>query len=233
MHALRTMRPPRLNLAPFAPLLGIALTGLSTLQAQNFVLNGSFEDPGALSNDGGDGSVDGFDAIPVGATSITSWTVITREIARGINGNGAFIVPSQGSFLLDLTGYPGFGAAVGGVSQTITTTPGATYHFTFDLGTQQGDPNADGPISVSASAAGITSGFTHNPGGSGSQWANYGFDFVANAATTEISILGTGGKYFIGLDNVSVTTAVPEPGECVVGAALLLAGFGAWRRLRR
>ena len=53
MHALRTMRPTRRNLAPFAPLLGIALTGLSTLQAQNFVLNGSFEDPGALSNDGG------------------------------------------------------------------------------------------------------------------------------------------------------------------------------------
>ena len=226
------MKPILIKPALVACLLGLALPGSASLQAQNFVLNGSFEDPGSLSNDGGDGSVDGFDAIPVGATTITSWTVITREIARGINGNGAFIVPSQGSFLLDLTGYPGFGAAVGGVSQTITTTPGTTYHFTFDLGTQQGDSNADGPISVSASAAGVTSGFTHNPGGSGSQWANYGFDFVANAATTDISILGTGGKFFIGLDNVSVT-AVPEPTAYAAFAGLALAAFGVWRRWSR
>jgi len=229
------MKPTLLRLPPLACLVGLALCGAASLQAANFVLNGSFEDPGSLSNDAGDGFLDGFDSIPAGGTSITSWTVITHEIARGMNGNAPSIVPAEGLFFLDLTGYSGFGAGSGGVSQTITTIPGSTYRFTFDLGTLQGDSDSDGPISVTASAAGLTPSFVHNPGGIGSQWANYGFDFVANASTTEISILGTGGKYFIGLDNVSVTAVspVPEPGHYAAVAGLALLAFGGWRRYRR
>jgi len=226
------MKPTLLRLPPLACLLGLALCGAASLQAANFVVNGSFEDPGSLSNDAGDGSVDGFEVAPVGGGAITSWTVINREIGRGLNGNAYAITASEGSFFLDLTAYSGFGALSGGVAQTISTTPGATYHFSFDLGTQQSDSNADGPISVTASAAGLTPSFVHNPGGTGSQWANYGFDFVANAVTTEISILGTGGKYHIGLDNVSVT-AVPEPADYAAFAGLALVAFGAWRRCRR
>ncbi len=228
------MKPALLRSPRLVCLLGLALCGAVTIHAQNFALNGSFEDPGALSNDAGDGFVDGFDSIPAGGTSITGWTVITHEIARGIR-NDAYIVASEGSFFLDLTGYMGSGAGSGGVSQTITTTPGATYRFAFDLGTLQGDSNSDGPISVTASAAGLSPSFTHDPGGIGNQWANYGFDFVAASASTEISILGTGGKYYIGLDNVSVTAVspVPEPGHYAAIAGLALVAFGGWRRCRR
>lgn len=226
------MRPTLPRSPRLVCLLGLALFGATSLHAQNFVVNGSFEDPGSLSNDAGDGFLDDFEAIPVSGTSITSWTVINRPIARGLSGTTSGVIASAGSFFLDLTGYPGSGANSGGVSQTITTTPGTTYHFAFDLGTLQGNSAVDGPISVTASAAGLTPSFVHNPGGIGSQWANYGFDFVADAATTEISILGTGGKHYIGLDNVSVT-AVPEPVEYTAGAGLALMVFGAWRRCRR
>ena len=74
------MKPTLLKAKHLARLLGFTLVGATSLHAQNFVLNGSFESPGSLSNDAGDGFLDGFDSIPSGGTSITGWTAITHEI---------------------------------------------------------------------------------------------------------------------------------------------------------
>ena len=72
--------------------------------------------------------------------------------------------------------------------------------------------------------------FTFNPGGTGTQWGEFGFDFTATSTISPISIIGTstaGGAY-IGLDLASVTV-VPEPSS----AALLVASALVVRFTRR
>jgi hypothetical protein len=60
------------------------------------------------------------------------------------------------------------------------------------------------------------------------------FTFTANASSTTVSIQGTQGIAYIGLDNVSVvaTTSVPEPTSLVLGtlAAIVVGGITWLRR---
>ncbi len=204
----------------------------SCAQAQNLVTNPSFES-GAFVNRG-----DGFQILQVNSTAITGWTVINDSLAWGTTPNSASAVsqidPFNGAFFLDLQGDGIFSSPYGGVTQAISTVVGQQYAFTFYLGTQEdaSSPATHGPITVSAAAGGTSQSFTYNPGGTGTRWGQFGFNFTASNVSTDISIVGTdtaGGAY-IGLDLVSVT-AVPEPSTVALGAAA--AGFlllARWRR---
>ena len=202
--------------------------------AQNIVVNPSFE-LGNFQNRG-----DGFDILPLGSQAMTGWTVVSDALAWGTTPNSAAsvseIVPFAGAFFLDLQGDGLFGAPYGGVAQTLSTVAGQVYHLSFYLGTQEdpSSPFTHGPISLTAAAGVVSSSFTFAPGGTGTQWGEFGFDFTATDVTTDLTLIGTatsGGAY-IGLDLVSVTPAIPEPSSIVLAGTGLVA-FASLRRLRR
>lgn len=220
----------------FAVIIGVCFAGLnSNAHATNLVTNPSFE-LGTFVNRG-----DGFQILPLGSTAMTGWTVVNDSLAWGTLPNSAAgvnpVTPLDGAFFLDLQGDGLFSAPYGGVTQTLTTVSGQQYHLAFNLGTEEspGSPATHGPVSVLATAGSTSLPFTFNPGGTGTQWGEFGFDFTASSSSTPISIVGTataGGAY-IGLDLVSVTL-VPEPASVVLATAGLTGlGFITLRKKYR
>jgi len=212
-----------MNASPFAlPALAIGLAlAVSSPARANLLSNGSFES-GAFVNQGNDTM-----SPPVGSTVITGWTVVTDTTAWIGPTNPFGLHANDGSFFLDLTNYQ-TGAPFAGMQQTIATIPGAVYALSFDLGSSTfwGRPD-----SLTASAAGSSQTFAApSTGGTNNDWQHETMNFTATGATTTVTLQGTTGIAYIGLDNASVDLvslppvgAVPEPETW----ALLLAGFGA------
>src|SRR5690349_7006660 len=104
--------------------------GLATPQT-NLLVNGSFEIGfPALPNHPGDNT----ESLAVGSTEITGWTVINGEIAwiNTVPVNAFGLAPTDGSKLLDLTGYHD-SVPYGGVSQTVATIQGLDYTPSIDV----------------------------------------------------------------------------------------------------
>lgn len=208
-----------------------ALLAAGTSAQANLLTNASFE-LGAFVNQGNDTM-----SLAAGSTVITGWTVVTDTTAWIGPANPFGLGASDGSYFLDLTNYEA-GAPFAGVSQTIATTPGATYSLSFDLGssTQWGVP-----ASIAASAAGTSQTFL-SPLTGINVWTNETMQFVASSAATTVLLQGASGFNYIGLDNVNVECisncsdggggTVPEP----VTLALLglgLAGLAASLRRKQ
>jgi hypothetical protein len=196
-----------------ALLLTAALTGGTSVQA-NLLTNGSFES-GAFVNEGNDTM-----SLAAGSNVITGWTVVTDTTAWINAANPFGLSASDGSFFLDLTNYQA-GAPFAGMSQTVATTPGATYSLSFDLGSssQWGLPD-----SIIASAAGTSQTFT-SPMTGVNVWTNASMQFVASSATTTLLLQGASGFNYIGLDNVDVEF-VSGPGSVPEPTTLALLGLG-------
>jgi len=205
-----TDRSPRFHaLVAFTFLLLAATTSHA-----NLLTNGSFESGGFV-NQGNDTM-----SLDPGSTTITGWTVITDTTAWIGPTNPFSLAANDGDFFLDLTNYQ-LGAPFAGVSQTIATTPGATYSLTFDLGGSNRWGRPDGLI---ASAAGASMTFTTPTTGTLNDWYHETMSFVAAGSSTTVTLQGASGFNYIGLDNVSVDlgspVSVPQP------AALALIGAG-------
>jgi len=204
--------------------LAAAVLGVGLPAYANLLTNGSFEF-GNFVPDGNDTM-----SLAAGATDMTGWTVENAALAWIGPANPFSLTASDGSYFLDLTGYHD-DAPYAGVQQTISTTIGAQYQLSFDLGT---DPTYDAAaVSVVVTGGAGPTTFTSNPL-SANQWQTFQYDFTATSASTTIELDGqasTNQKY-IGLDNVSVV-AIPEPGTLTLVAGPGLLVFAAWRRLRK
>ncbi|MCZ2073466.1 MAG: DUF642 domain-containing protein [Bryobacterales bacterium] len=172
--------------------------------------------------------------LPVGSMSITGWTVINDQLAWIDIGNPWGLTAQDGDRFLDLTAYP-TGAPFGGVSQTITTVAGQQYMLSFYLGTytaRWGGP----PVSISAAAGNASQTFTVSTTSIASTWTPFSMLFTATSPNTAVSLTGSAGLRYIGLDNVSVESVggspIPEPGTylMVAGGLMLLAARGRHRR---
>lgn len=182
----------------------------------NIVSNGSFEQgvfaPVSLETES---------LIP-GGTAVSGWEVINGAVAWIGAGNPWLVTAQDGDRFLDLTDFDV--GPLGGVRQTLITTPGRTYKVDFYLGGSGYYGNS--ALTVSAAGKSVTFGAAapYN------NWQAFSFNFVAANPTTELSFIGALGPHYIGLDNVSVE-AVPEPGTLAL--CLTAGGFLGLGRLRR
>jgi hypothetical protein len=169
-------------------------------------------------------------SLAVGATDMTGWTVQNASLAWIGPLNPFSLAASDGGYFLDLSGYHD-NAPYAGVQQIISTTIGAQYHLSFDIGTDPLYDSASVSVMVTGGVGPTT--FTSNPV-TPNQWQTFGLDFIASSVSTTSELDGqasTDQKY-IGLDNVSVV-AIPEPGTLTLIAGPGLLVFAAWRRLRK
>ena len=195
----------------------VCLTFLAVSANANLLTNGSFE-LGTFVNDGN--LTDSFNA---GATTITGWSAVGRQVSWIDVGNPWSLSAQDGNRFLDLTGYNP-GAPFGGVTQSVATTVGEHYSLSFYLGSYTalwGGP----PISILAAAGGTSQTFTNPAATTTSTWTPFSLLFTATSATTAVTLTGAAGVNYIGLDNVSVDPAgaggaVPEP------SAFALFGLG-------
>jgi Protein of unknown function (DUF642) len=223
-------------------LLAIGLAAVTVLAGRqvsaSVVVNGSFEDIRNFVPSGPGLNQDTM-PLPVGdGTDMPGWTVVGNSPIAWIGPTNPFgLTASNGSYFLDLTGYSDSSPNFGGVSQTITTSPGTTYALSFDLGSSTAF-NSSGTAGITSTAA-VTVGnatqtfnFTTN---STNAWTTETMFFTATTSSTLITIQGSTGEKYIGLDNVSVNEVArtPEPASLVVWLLLGLSGVGVcWWRWR-
>jgi hypothetical protein len=211
----------------YALVAAIALSAsvLANEARANLITNGGFDDvDGKFVDNTGTGG----DVVAVGSSDITGWTISGNYGALWIPNGGLYggLRPSPGNpspFLVDLTGTAN-SSPFDSVSQTITTTAGAHYTLTFDLGSAIQWGIQDG---VTASAGSTSANFiSTNPTTSTNFWnSSETLNFVASGSSTLIALAGSSGFSYIGVDNVSVVETspggVPEPSTW----AMILLGF--------
>ncbi len=215
-------------------LVGALAITFSTNSFANLVVNGSFENGNFVQNTGSPGTM----SVDVGSTAITGWTVVGNDEIAWINLNNPAgfqwgdLEPSDGDWFLDLTEFP-TGAPFGGVAQDIITVVGENYALSFDLGSSTDWGNVPSAITVNAGSASQT--FTSAQPTGTNEWTTYSLTFAALSPVTTISFIGSSGRQYIGLDNVSVlgASAVPVPAAIwLFGTALLgFIGFGRRRSI--
>jgi hypothetical protein len=214
----------------------MAVMALTTAGANaNLVYNGSFENvAGTFVDNTGQ---DTMDLLP-GSGAIPGWVTTVSELAWIGPSNPFQLTASDGQYFLDLSGYHDNVPYAGVASVNIATTPGQTYHLSFDIGSsliydQRGLP----AVQVSANANNLGT-FTVSSIPGINNWETFGVSFTANSESTALSFTGASPVYgleYIGLDNVNVAvTAIPEPATMLAGAMLLLPfGVSTLRILRQ
>jgi len=193
----------------------------------NLISNGSFESGAKTGNTDTTLLVDDN-------TTMAGWAVVNDRIDWITGGSQWGLAPADGNAFLDLTRLEA-GPPFGGVSQQITTTAGQKYLLTFSLGSyteRWGGPS----VSITASAGATSQTFTNSSATAISTWTTEQMLFTASGASTLVTLVGSAGYNYIGLDAVSVELCpagaegcevAPPPSNVPVPATLGLLALGA------
>jgi len=198
----------------------IALLAASQAGAVEYVVNGGFESPGTLP-----GSTTGY----FNGGNIGGWAVSGNDvtvISTTYSEAGLAFNASSGLASLDITGGGNTGPS-NSVSQMLATTAGR-YRISFSVGNASptggnaavyGEASSIG-LSINGGPARIFTNANNTP--FAVNWQRFSVLFVTPGATTISFNNTTVSDNMAGLDDVSVTNAVPEPASW----ALLIGGFG-------
>lgn len=191
----------------------------------NLLVNGSFEDPAG-----------GYVYLPGGSTYLTGWKTQLNgvEIVTATDIGVGYPYPStiqDGNQMIDLAPYIYTG---GGISQTFATTPGVTYDVSFYTSSVSSFGKT-GTGSILASVDATVGLFNLSTPSSDFVWEKQGLSFVASGSTATLTFVSLSDPYtqFAALDNVVVTSAVPEVRDYAVITGLALIGFAGLRRSRK
>ncbi|MBS1717456.1 MAG: DUF642 domain-containing protein [Armatimonadetes bacterium] len=209
----------------------LVAVGVASLASANLLVNGSFEN-GDFQNNGG-----GADSLALGSTAITGWTTVSNELVWLNATNSYYVIPQDGSYSLDLTGYHD-AYPYGGVSQTVSTVAGGKYHLSYYYGglvLYSGNAGVEATAVDGSTSAVLLDQVNYDTFADNSNTYNrVDLDFVATGTSTIISFIGAspkGGTNYIGLDNVDLEggSAVPEPASMIA----ISAGIAALVRRKR
>ncbi len=175
------------------------------------IINGSFElgtNPGAT-----------FSTLAAGSSAITGWTIG----GAGVDYIGGYWNASDGQRSVDLSAL-----SAGGVSQNITTVAGKTYKVTFDMaGNPDGGLGSRVMVITSNGFGPQINNFTVGAANTRTNmgWQSMSYTFTAGPGTTTTIAFASDEYNPFGpaLDNVSISSAVPEASTW----ALITLGFGA------
>jgi Protein of unknown function (DUF642)/PEP-CTERM motif len=193
--------------------------------AANLLVNGGFETPGSPGN-------------PVlGAGSdIGGWTVTGHPdnavfyLRNDYAEPGITFPAHSGGYSVDLTGAGNTGPA-NGVFQSTATAIGARYNLSFWIGNEAGFGGINSVFYANPSTASLfindafISDYTNADETAATvNWKQFNYSFNANSTNTKIAFLNNTPftDNYLGLDDISLTAAVPEPASW----ALMIAGFG-------
>lgn len=199
----------------------LAVAAVSAHAETNLLVNGSFEEPQIPSHT--------YVTYGSGSTAIAGWTVVGADTQLT---RTEFVPASHGTQWIDLTGSYGYNKGLR--SDAIATVIGNTYELSFDLGDYYAQGFQTSTLGVSING-GANTLFTNIYQGGTMDWERKSFSFVANSNSTNITFIGIengtlSNNAVIGLDNVVLISAVPEPSTY----AMLLSGlFGVAAFARR
>jgi choice-of-anchor C domain-containing protein len=149
---------------------------------------------------------------PLGTTNsdITGWTIATGTV----DWIGSLWQAADGARSIDLSG-----SGPGALSQTLTTTVGATYAVEFKLsGNPDGSPLLK-TLNVVATG-GAPQAFTYDRGATSNtrldmKWADQLYTFVANSTSTTLTFTSTtSSAYGPALDDVAITETLAKAADC-------------------
>jgi len=186
--------------------IAIAVAAGSGVQAQNLIVNGSFEKPAVPVGD--------FTTYATGST-FTGWKVVGARGNVGVTSNQfvarGFNMPAQsGSQWIDLSGTADLTNV--GVQQTVATTPGVKYILNFSVGNVFDDSGPFGTssrVDVFLNGMLATSAISFLGDNANMAWESFSFEFVAASAKTTVTFMDADpqGDQICGLDSVSLRAA--------------------------
>ncbi|MFT7722828.1 MAG: PEP-CTERM sorting domain-containing protein [Roseateles sp.] len=199
-----------------AALLTLIAASTGALASTNLLVNGSFEDNVVASGE--------FLHVP----SINGWSLLAapKDVGFELRNNLAGKAQHGHNFIeLDSYGNTTIGQTVDGL------TDGQTYNLSFWYSPRQDVPANSNGIDVFWNGTQLGSTITAKGADNGNRWTQYSFTVTAGAGANLLSFAAVGKSDMLGggLDNVSLTSPVPEPS----GMALSLAGLGSLWLLRR
>lgn len=139
--------------------------------------------------------------------SLSGWTQVGSTTFNGV-ATGYGVGGSNGAFF-------GPVGSTGGISQALATIAGQTYTLSFALLSDGGTPNSFSVLFGGSNPLSLTNAPAFG-------YTTYSYNLLATSASTNLQFDFRDDPGFWGLDNVSVTAAVPEPATW----AMMLLGFG-------
>jgi uncharacterized repeat protein (TIGR02543 family) len=186
---------------------------ISAATGQNLLINGSFEQPGTSSVDGG------YSLFAGGATNLPGWLVLPNGVEYfdpNYPGYGTAYtsigLAQDGHYVLDLA--PGYSTTGGGIRQTFPTVAGSTYAVSFSLGTLKAFDRGDGTAHCAVRVEGASANFAVRNELDQLAWKTFDLSFTATNTTSTVTLETTddANRHFVMVDNVIVSALiVPSP----------------------